>query len=151
MLEHYLHLERYKTLRFVEHSLTEKEMLQSLLSMTDYHNDPVHVAITNAYLVRSRADWLFGMNCTMMMSYKKNVTLRVGRVKAATLGIVYNNSLTIENFKPEKYYQVQADYGNFKANLLNPDASVAQFKTPPTTNQIPLEGTVKVKKNSALI
>ena len=41
MLEHYLHLERYTTLRFVEHSLTEKEILQSLLSMTDYHNDPV--------------------------------------------------------------------------------------------------------------
>ena len=128
MLEHYLHLERYKTLRFVEHSLTEKEILQSLLSMTDYHNDPVHVALTNAYLVRSRADWLFGMNCTMMMSYKKNVTLRVGRVKAATLG------------------QVQADYGNFKANLLNPDATVAQFKMPPATNQFPLDGTVKVKK-----
>lgn len=146
MLEHYLHLERYKTLRFVEHSLTEKEILQSLLSMTDYHNDPVHVALTNAYLVRSRADWLFGMNCTMMMSYKKNVTLRVGRVKAATLGIVYNNSLAIENFKPEKYYQVQADYGTFKANLLNPDATVAQFKNPPQTSQYPLNGTVKVKK-----
>ena len=146
MLEHYLHLERYKTLRFVEHSLTEKEILQSLLSMTDYHNDPVHVAITNAYLVRSRADWLFGMNCTMMMSCKKNVTLRVGRVKAATLGIVYNNSLAIENFKPEKYYQVQADYGTFKANLLNPDATVAQFKNPPQTSQYPLDGTVKVNK-----
>ena len=146
MLEHYLHLEKYKTLRFVEHSLTEKEILQSLLSMTDYHNDPIHIALTNAYLVRSRADWLFGMNCTMMMSYKKNVTLRVGRVKAATLGIVYNNSLAIENFKSEKYYQVQADYGNFKANLLNPDATVAQFKDPPQTSHYPLKGTVKVKK-----
>lgn len=146
MLEHFLHLEKYKTLRFVEHSLTEKEILQSLLSMTDYHKDAVHVALTNAYLVRSRADWLFGMNCTMMMSYKKNVTLRVGRVKAATLGIVFNNSLAIENFKPEKYYQVQADYGNFKANLLNPDATVAQFKNPPQTSHYPLKGTVKVKK-----
>ena len=146
MLEHYLHLEKYKTLRFVEHSLTEKEILQSLLSMTDYHNDPVHIALTNAYLVRSRADWLFGMNCTMMMSYKKNVTLRVGRVKAATLGIVYNNSLAIENFKPKKYYLVQSDYGTFKANLLNPDATVAQFKNPPQTSHYPLEGTVKVKK-----
>lgn len=146
MLEHYLHLERYKTLRFIEHSLTEKEILQSLLTMTDYHTDAVHVATTNAYLVRSRADWLFGMNCSMMMSYKKNVTLRVGRVKAATLALVFNNSMAIENFKPEKYYQVQSDYGTFRASLLNPDGTVAQFKSIPKTVQYPLDGVVKAKK-----
>lgn len=146
MLEHFLHLEKYKTLRFVEHSLTDKEILQSLLTMTDYHTDAVHVASTNAYLVRSRADWLFGMNCSMMMSCKKNVTLRVGRVKAATLGIVYNNSMAIEHFKPEKYYQVEADYGTFQANLLTPEGTVAQFKERPQTSQYPLDGTVRQKK-----
>ena len=146
MLEHYLHLEKYRTLRFVEHSLTEKEILQSLLSMTDYHEDPVHRAATDAYLVRSRADWLFGMNGTRVMSTKMGTLLRVGRVKAATLGIVYNNSMSIDNFRPEAYYQVHSGYGSFSAVLMDKDGKAATFKEKPEVDY-PLEGAVKSRKS----
>ena len=145
MLEHYLHLEQYKTLRFVEHSLTEKEILESLLSMTDYHTDPVHVSATEAYLVRSRADWLFGMNCTRMMTVKKGTLLRIGRVKAATLGIVYQNSKAIDQFHPETYYQIQADYRHFHAVLLTKEGKVDEFKEQPERTY-PLNGTVELKR-----
>lgn len=146
MLEQYLGLSKYKTLRFVEHSLTEKEILDSLLSMTDYHADPVHTAATSAYLVRSRADWLFGMNGTRIMSVKKDTLLKVGRVKAATLGIVYNNSMAIENFKPEEYYQMYSDYGKFHAVLLDEKGKPAVFKDPPQLD-FPLRGRVLEKKS----
>lgn len=145
MLEQYLHLEQYKSLRFVEHSLTEKEILESLLSMTDYHTDPIHVAATEAYLVRSRADWLFGMNCTRMMTVKKGTLLRIGRVKAATLGIVYQNSRSIDQFRPETYYQIQADYGTFHASLLTKEGKVEEYKKKPDQTY-PLQGTVESKK-----
>lgn len=145
-LERFLHLEGMRALRFIEHSLTEKEILQSLLTMTDYHEDPVHKAAVDAYLVRSRADWLFGMNGTRIMTVKRGTLLRVGRVKAATLGIVYDNSMAIEKFQPEKYYQVEADYGSLKANLTDEKGAVAKFKTSPAVDQYPLEGVVASKK-----
>ena len=145
MLEQYLHLKHYKTLRFVEHSLTEKEILESLLSMTDYHIDPVHVSATEAYLVRSRADWLFGMNCTRMMTVKKGTLLRIGRVKAATLGIVYQNSKAIDQFQPVSYYQIQADYGQFHAVLLTKEGKVEEYKDQPERTY-PLNGNVELKR-----
>ena len=39
LLEQYLNIEYMNALRFIEHSLTDKEILQSLLTMTDFHND----------------------------------------------------------------------------------------------------------------
>ncbi len=146
LLESYLGLQQKKAFRFIEHSLTEKEILESLLNMTDYHADPIHVAATNAYLVRSRADWLFGMNCTRIMSVKRGTKLRVGRVKAATLGIVYNNSMAIEKFKPEMYYQVCANYGKWKALLMGENGGIAQFKSKAQIGTYPLDGVVKSKK-----
>lgn len=147
MLEHFLHLEKYKTLRFIEHSLTDKEILSSLLSMTDYHTDPVHTAATDAYLVRSRADWLFGMNCTRVMTVKKDTLLRIGRVKAATIGIVYENSMAIENFKSKTYYQIRADYGDFSSTLMSEDGGAATFDKPPDRHY-PHEGIVRSKKST---
>ena len=149
-LEHYLQLEHIPALRFVEHSLTEKEILQSLLTMTDYHDDPVHIHATDAYLVRSRADWLFGMNCTRLMTIKKGTLLKVGRVKAATMGIVYKNSMDIAHFKPEKYYQVAAKYNGFSAVLLDENRKPAQFQKEPCVDHYPLEGVVKEVKTKRI-
>lgn len=145
-LEQYLGLGYKPALRFIEHSLTEKEILQSLLTMTDFHEDPAHISATNAYLVRSRADWLFGMNCTRIMTVKKGTLLKVGRVKAATLGIVYQNSMEIENFKPEPYFQVKADYGSFYADLLDEKRKAARFPEKPDTSKYPLKGIVTERK-----
>lgn len=64
LLEAYLGLSGKKALRFLEHSLTDKEILASLLSMTDFHTDPVHRRFTQLYLLRAQADWLYGMNAT---------------------------------------------------------------------------------------
>ena len=109
-------------LRFIEHSLTDAEILKSLLSMTDYHNDEVHIRFQNSYMIRSYSDWLFGMNATCMMSCKMGQTMTVGRVKAPTIKLVYDNSLAIENFRQRKYYEVEADYGVFTGTLYGPDA-----------------------------
>ena len=52
LVEQYLGLQNMKALRFMEHSLTDKEILHSLLTMTDYHTDPVHVRYTQSFLLR---------------------------------------------------------------------------------------------------
>ncbi|MBF0543477.1 MAG: DNA topoisomerase 3 [Candidatus Riflebacteria bacterium] len=64
---------------------------------------------------RSRADWLVGMNFTRAYTKKFGVMLTVGRVQTPTLAIVVFRQNDIENFKPTDYFEVQLDFGTFKA------------------------------------
>lgn len=105
-----LNLKYYRTLRFYEQSMTDKEILNSLYHMTDFYQYPRDVRMTEAYLVRSHADWLIGMNGTRALSIKTGETLRVGRVKAPSLKIVYDNSKAIDEFVPHSDYLAKAVY-----------------------------------------
>lgn len=143
LLEKYLHLENIEALRFIEHSLTEEEILYSLLHMTNIHTDPAHIRYTQSYLLRSQADWLFGMNLTCLMSTKVDEVQNIGRVKSPTIKLVYDNSMQIENFKPEKYFVVMNDYGNnFYATMVNDDLTPTRFKLQSAIPQIPKQGIV---------
>jgi len=127
LLETFLHLKQKLALRFVEHSLTDNEILKSLLQMTDYHKDPVHQRNVQSFLLRSQADWLYGMNCTRMMTVKTKKLMTIGRVKAPTIQLVYDNSMSIENFKPQTYYQRIADYGSFQGIQINEKGVPVKF------------------------
>ena len=127
LIEQFLKIEKKKTLRFMEHSLTDKEILHSLLTMTDFHTDPVHVRFTKAYLLRSQADWLFGMNCTRKISDLSGELMTIGRVKAPTIKLVYDNSMAIENFEPRKYFNLTADYGGFIGECVDIDGKTIEF------------------------
>ncbi len=59
--------------------------------MTEFWKDPRDVHMTQAYLVRSHGDWLVGMNATRSLTVKIGTLMRVGRVKAPTLRLVYLN------------------------------------------------------------
>lgn len=133
-LARYLNLTKMKTLRFIEHSLTDAEIKKSLLSMTDFYKDPVHQRNIYAYVLRSRADWLFGMNATMIATNKKGTLMAVGRVKSPTLKLVYDNSKAIDEFKPQTYYTLEAQYDTFSSHLLNEEGHLATFKD---QNEIP--------------
>ena len=119
LLEHYLKIEKKKALRFIEHSLTDKEIYEQLLCMRDYHTDPVHKHFTESFLIRMRTDWLFGMNVTRLMTNKCGVLMNTGRVKAATTKLIYDNSMAIDHFVSRTYYYLTADYGNFKASQID--------------------------------
>ena len=147
LLEQYLGMDKKPALRFMEHSLTDKELLKSFLTMTDFHKDPSHVAFTQSFLVRSRADWLYGMNISRKMSVATGEPMHVGRVKAPTIKLVYDNSMAIENFKPEKYWQLVADYGDgFTATLINEKGQPVNFDDPSKVPSVPLPGVVSKKE-----
>ena len=110
LLEQYLALNEKPALRFIEHSLTDAEILKSLLTMTDYHQNPTHVHFVQSFLIRSRADWLFGMNASRMLTNKRGSLIKAGRVKSPTIKLVYDNSMAIENFANRKYYALEAEY-----------------------------------------
>lgn len=146
LLEKYLHLENKKALRFLEQSQTDAEILSSLLSMRDIHTDPLHKRFTQAFLIRSRADWLYGMNMTRVMSVKQGETLNIGRVKAPTIKLVYDNSMAIENFSKKKYYHLLADYGQFTSTLIDDKGLPVQLDSKEEFPNVSLEGIVKAKK-----
>ena len=147
LLENYLGITDKKALRFIEHSLTDEEILQQLLCMTDYHTDSVHKRYTQSFLMRSRADWLYGMNATRMMTTKMNTMIAVGRVKTPTIKLVYDNSESIEHFVAKNYYILDADYENFKASLMQEDGKgIQKFENPSDVpTDIPKTGVVESK------
>lgn len=142
LLENFLGLSKKKALRFVEHSLTDSEILKSLLQMTDYHNDPIHIRNVRSFLLRSQADWLYGMNVTRLMSLKTGKTMKVGRVKAPTIKLVYDNSIAIENFRPQTYYQLTADYGGISGVSIHENGKIQNFEKKTAVN-LPLNGMIK--------
>ncbi|NDL67615.1 DNA topoisomerase III [Anaerotalea alkaliphila] len=63
---------------------------------------------------RSEADWLVGINATRAFTTRYGDLYSVGRVQTPTLALIVQRQLEIEGFKPEDYYEVEADYGDFK-------------------------------------
>lgn len=57
---------------------------------------------------RSQADWYVGMNATRALTTKYNAQLSSGRVQTPTLAMIQAREEEIRNFKPKKYYGVQA-------------------------------------------
>src|SRR5699024_7304325 len=103
-------LKKENTLRFFEHSLTENEILKSLLSMTGFWTTPQHVHMTEAFLIRSHMDWLIGMNFTVGFTIRSKNIMRVGRVKTPTLKLIYDNCESIDHFVPKKDYEIKVTY-----------------------------------------
>ncbi len=63
---------------------------------------------------RAQADWLVGMNASRAFTLKHNALLSVGRVQTPTLAILVKRHLEIAAFKPEEYYTVTADFGDYQ-------------------------------------
>lgn len=131
-----LKLKKYKTLRFYEESLTEREILKSLTSMTDFYKEPRDLRMTDAFLLRSRFDWLLGMNGTIAVTRKAHALFKVGRVKAETMNIVYVNSNACDNFVPHSDFEVHAIYHEgFSGILTGDDGKPVSFEKPENAKQ----------------
>lgn len=62
---------------------------------------------------RSQADWLVGMNASRAFTLRFDALLSIGRVQTPTLAILVKRYHEIQNFKPEEYYTVTADFGDY--------------------------------------
>jgi len=74
---------------------------------------------------RSVADWLVGMNASRAFTLRYDTLLSVGRVQTPTLAILVKRRKEIEDFKPEQYATLSADFGDYKGDWFsekcNPD------------------------------
>lgn len=79
---------------------------------------------------RSKADWLVGMNASRAFTLKYNTLLSIGRVQTPTLAILVKRRKEIENFKPEGFCTLTADFGDYSgvyfSDKLDPDTHLKE-------------------------
>lgn len=128
LLENKLGIKK-KTYRLWLNDLTEKAILKAYGQMVDLHKDKQQVNLTHSSILRSRFDWLIGMNISVSASVHSNMIMKIGRVKTPTLKLVYDNSMAIDNFKSVTTYGIDATYKQgFDGVLIDKDGEV-RFKT----------------------
>lgn len=72
---------------------------------------------------RSIADWLVGLNATRYYSCSYQTMLTIGRVQTPTLALIVDRYNEIQNFKPQKFYELEAIYDGFKGTWYNEDGT----------------------------
>lgn len=66
--------------------------------------DTEYDSLANEGLARTYLDWLFGINLSRYATLKSGKLLRVGRVIAPIVKVIYDKEMEIRNFIPRKYY-----------------------------------------------
>ena len=92
-------------------SMTDKAIkdgFDSLKDIAEYDN------LYFSAKCRSEADWLVGMNASRAYSLKYDSLLSIGRVQTPTLAMLVARQKEIDNFDERVYFDVTADYGEFK-------------------------------------
>ena len=95
-------------------STVDSEIIKGFKNLKDNQQD--YQSYQEAY-ARQISDYLIGMNLSplysnLFRSQGLNETFFIGRVKTPTLCMIYERQKAINNFKPEKYYEI---VGEFKA------------------------------------
>lgn len=111
-------------------SLTPSSMAKAINSLID---DKIHKPKYIAARIRSAMDWSDGMNWsrfyTISCSNYGDPPLSLGRVQTATLALVVDRDLEIENFKPQDYYEL-------KATLNLPQGTLELMHAPKADNRM---------------
>lgn len=81
---------------------TIRQELRNLKDNGDYKN------LYNEGLARTYLDWTYGINLTRYLSIESQTFLPVGRVLIPIVKFIYDRDMTIENFKPETYFEIGA-------------------------------------------
>lgn len=108
---------------------TVETLSAALNGLLDYSTDKYLNALKESSLCRMYFDWLIGMNLSRAATLKTNKLIPVGRVQTPTLNIVVQRDLAIDNFKPENYYEIEANFDKFKGQWFDPDTNETSFKT----------------------
>lgn len=110
-------------------ALTPEEIKKTMKNLKPLSN---YDRLYYAALARQQADWLVGINATRVATIKGGGgVVSIGRVQTPTLNILAQRFKEIENFKPEKYYEVESEYNkdniSFKGKLIDENNKTKSF------------------------
>ena len=91
-------------------SLTEEAIREGFEKLYDAKDYDLLYAAGNA---RAIGDWLLGMNASRLFTLKyanNKGVLSIGRVQTPTLALIVNRHNEIENFVPQKYWEIKTTY-----------------------------------------
>lgn len=114
--------------RFWTSQTTDPAIRHALEHLID-ENDILIKNLRNAAMYRMIFDWLVGLNLTRAATVKGGRTIKIGRVMTPTLAIVVKRELEIRHFVPVPYFQLELDFGDFKALWYDPAAKTNKFET----------------------
>lgn len=103
-----------KTMKRLWISSMEDEAIRK--GMADLRPGSAYDGLYQSALCRSKADWLVGINATRLFSILYHRKLNVGRVVSPTLSLIVQRECEINAFKPEPFYMVNLDCGDFVAS-----------------------------------
>lgn len=103
-----------KTMKRLWISSMEDEAVRK--GMSDLRLGSDYDGLYQSALCRSKADWLVGINATRLFSILYHRKLNVGRVVSPTLSLIVQRECEIDAFKPEPFYTVNLDCGDFIAS-----------------------------------
>lgn len=108
---------------------TVETLSDALDNLLEYKTDKYLNNLRDSSMCRMYFDWLIGMNLSRAATLKTNKLIPVGRVQTPTLNIVVQRDLEIDNFKPENFYEIEADFEKYKGLWFNPKTNETSFKT----------------------
>lgn len=88
---------------------------------------------------RSVADWLVGMNASRAYSLKYNAHLSIGRVQTPTLNLIVRRDLEIENFVPQDYWEIRANFGDYEGLWVDPETKETRARTKEQAERVKAE------------
>ncbi len=121
--------------RFWTSQTTDSAISMALLNLID-EQDILIRNLRNAAMYRAIFDWLIGLNLTRAATVKGGRIIKIGRVMTPTLAIVVKRELEILEFKPEPYFQIELDLGQFKALWFNPQTNENKLKNVEVAQEI---------------
>ena len=92
-----------------------REGFRSLQPGSSYEN------LFRAAECRAEADWIIGLNISRALSCKHDARLSAGRVQTPTLAMIIYREQEIAAFRPQSFWNVQADFGAFTGTWQSPD------------------------------
>lgn len=103
-------------------SMTEKSILDGMNNLRDIREYDNYYKASST---RSISDYVVGMSFTRLFSCKYPIgkVLSCGRVQTPTLALVVERFIQLNNFKPQNYYEIEADFNGFKTLWFNNEGS----------------------------
>ncbi len=102
--------------RVVFHEITKSAVQRAFKNPKDLDSD-----LVEAYLARRILDYLVGFTLSPVLWRKMPGARSAGRVQSVALRLIVERELEIQEFKPEEYWSIHADFaaekGSFNSNL----------------------------------